>query len=161
MLISAIVAMSDNRVIGHHNKLPWHLPADLQHFKKITLKKPILMGRKTFESIGRPLPERLNIVITRDKNFSAAGIDVTHSIEEALTLVKNHEEVFIIGGAELFNQTLMRVQRLYLTLIHQHFEGDTFFPELDKKEWREVAREDHEADEKNKWAYSFLVLERV
>jgi len=160
MQINAIVAMSENHVIGNKNQLPWHLPADLQHFKTITFGKPILMGRKTFQSIGRPLPGRKNIILTTDKNFTAEGCDVAHSIAEALKIVEDQTEIFIIGGANLYATMLPQVQKLYLTIINQQFSGDAFFPELNMSEWREISREDHLPDEKNQYAFSFLVLER-
>lgn len=159
--LSAIVALSDNRVIGKNNQLPWHLPADLQHFKTITLGKPIIMGRKTYESIGRPLPGRQNIVITRSNAFQAPGCSVFTSVDTALASVAECEEVFIIGGAQLYQQLLPRIQRLYLTIVHQHVVmGDAFFPEIDPREWREISHEDCLPDEKNPIAYSFVVLER-
>ncbi|MCE3237807.1 MAG: dfrA [Gammaproteobacteria bacterium] len=154
--------MSTNRVIGKNNQLPWHLPADLKHFKKITLGKPILMGRKTYESIGRPLPGRCNIVISRDKNFQAPGCIITHSIESALAIAseQENEEIFIIGGALLFQETLPITQRLYLTVIHHEIQGDTYFPELKLTEWQEVECEDHEPDTENNYSYSFKILDR-
>lgn len=160
MLISAICAMSENRVIGNHNQLPWHLPADLRHFKKITLGKPILLGRKTYESIGRPLPDRCNVVITRDTHFQAPGCVVVNSIEHALDAVGYSEEVFIIGGALLYHQTLSLTQRLYMTLIHHHFDGDTFFPDINTHEWSEVERVDCQVDAENLYPYSFIVMDR-
>jgi dihydrofolate reductase len=159
MLLSAIVAMSENKVIGKNNSLPWHLPADLQHFKTITMGKPILMGRKTFESIGRPLPGRKNVVITRDTTFKAEGCVVVHSVDDALKECVNDAEVVVIGGAELFSQMLPNVKRLYLTVIHHEFDGDVFFPELNLQEWKEVKRIDNKADEKNRYDYSFIWLE--
>lgn len=160
MHISAVVAMSENRVIGKDNRLPWHLPADLQHFKKITLGKPILMGRKTFESIGCPLPLRRNIVVTRDENFQAPGCVVVHSVEEGIQEAAYSKEICVIGGAILFAEMLPTIQKIYLTMVHHLFVGDAYFPELDMNEWREVERERHDADEKNVFAYSFIVLER-
>lgn len=161
MLLSAICAMSKNRVIGFQNKLPWHLPADLRHFKKITIGHPIIMGRNTYESIGRALPDRCNVVITRDATFQAPGCVVVNSIETALSAASYSEEVFIIGGAMLYQQLLPEVQCIYLTEIHHTFEGDAFFPELDKTIWHEVERIDHTADEENIYSYSFVILERV
>ncbi len=161
MKISIIVAMSVNRVIGRDNKLPWHLPADLKHFKQVTLGKPVLMGRKTWESIGRPLPGRTNIVITRDENLEAPGCVVVHSIDSALQTAGQQDEIMVIGGAEFYRQVLPRTDTLYLTRVHGEFEGDTFFPELDERAWREVERVDHEADDKNPHAYSFIRLDRV
>lgn len=161
MNISIIVAMAANRVIGHENRLPWHLPADLQHFKQITMGKPILMGRKTWESIGRPLPGRTNIVITRDVSYSADGCVVVHSLDAALEAARDSDEIMVIGGAEFYRQVLPRVSTLYLTLVEGEFEGDAFFPEIVDAEWREVERSDHGPDEKNPHAYSFVRLERV
>lgn len=161
MRLSAIVAMSENRVIGKDNQLPWHLPADLKHFKEVTLGKPILMGRKTFESIGHALPGRPNFVITRDANYIAPGCTVMHSVDAALAAISENEESFVIGGSVLFQQLLPRVQRLYLTIIHDVFEGDIFFPEIIMKEWHEVERIDHTANEKNKYDFSFIILDRI
>ncbi|MEN8106940.1 MAG: type 3 dihydrofolate reductase [Pseudomonadota bacterium] len=161
MKISIIVAMAENRVIGRDNRLPWYLPADLKHFKATTLGKPILMGRKTWESIGRPLPERTNIVITRDENYTASGCVVVHSLDAALSAAEHHAEVMIIGGAELYRQVLPQADTLYLTLVHGEFEGDTCFPQWETDAWREVERIDHEADDRNPHAYSFITLERV
>lgn len=160
MRISAIVAISANQAMGLNNQLPWHMPADLKHFKKITMGSPILMGRKTYESIGRPLPGRCNVVITRDVDFEAPGCVVVNSIETALSSVGYSDEVFVIGGSALFQQMLSMTERLFLTVIHHEFQGDVFFPEIDFMQWNEVSREDHEADEANPYAYSFLVLEK-
>ncbi|MDX1900488.1 MAG: dihydrofolate reductase [Gammaproteobacteria bacterium] len=160
MIIHAIVAMSENRVIGINNQLPWHLPADLAHFKALTLGKPIIMGRKTFQSIGRPLPGRRNIILSHDKNFSAEGCIVTHSIEEALNQTQNDAEIFVIGGAHLFADMLPRIDVIDLTIIHHTFEGDAFFPEIDPTIWHETNRIDHSIDDKNPHAFSFLTLER-
>jgi len=160
MRISAIAAMSENRVIGLNNQMPWHLPADLKHFKTITLGYPILMGRKTFDSIGRPLPDRCNVVITRDVDFVAPGCVTANSIDTALSAVSYSNEIFVIGGAALFQQMLPQISRLYLTVIHHEFQGDTFFPEINPAEWNKLSHEDHVADGENAYAYSFLVLER-
>ncbi len=154
--LSLIVAMDDNRLIGNKNKLPWHLPADLAFFKRTTMGKPIVMGRKTYESIGKPLPGRRNIVITRDAAFSAAGCEVANSIESAMSLTKDDDEVMLIGGASLYQQTIARATQLYITRIHQGFEGDTWFPEIDLREWEEVKREHFDADHSNQYAYSFI-----
>ncbi len=161
MKLSIIVAMAANGVIGRDNELPWHLPADLQHFKQTTMGKPILMGRKTFESIGRPLPGRTNIVITRDDSYTAQGCVVVTSIEDALKAAAGHDEVMVIGGAELYRQVLPEAKTIYLTRIHESFEGDTRFPEIRNTEWHQVERVDHEADEKNPYDYSFIRLDRV
>ncbi|MHB1946920.1 MAG: type 3 dihydrofolate reductase [Gammaproteobacteria bacterium] len=160
MRIAAIVAMSENRVIGKDNQLPWHLPADLAHFKEVTTGKSIIMGRKTYESIGRPLPNRNNIVVSSDTRFQAPGCLVVNSIDAALSHAHEQNEVFVIGGAHLYQQMLPRVQRLYLTIIHQEFVGDAFFPELDPCEWLEEARVDHIADSRNPYAFSFVTLVR-
>lgn len=160
MRISAIFAISENGVLGKENKLPWHLPADLQHFKTITLGKPILLGRKTYQSIGRPLPGRCNVVVSHDVNFQAPGCVVVNSIKTALEAVSYSDEVIVIGGAFLYQQLLPRIQQLYLTIIHHHFEGDTFFPTLNMSEWYEVERIDHQPDEKNHYAYSFITLNK-
>jgi dihydrofolate reductase len=161
MRIAAIVAMSDNRVIGNGNKLPWHLPADLAHFKKITMGKPIIMGRKTYESIGRPLPGRCNIIITRDPSFQANGCVVCNSVECALEAAGYSEEIYIIGGSLIYESMFPRIERIYMTRVHQNFEGDALFPELIKTEWKETAVEEHAADEKNPIAFSFSILDRV
>ncbi|MDX2418241.1 MAG: type 3 dihydrofolate reductase [Xanthomonadales bacterium] len=161
MKISIIVAMAANGVIGRDNQLPWHLPADLKHFKQTTMGKPILMGRKTWESIGRPLPGRTNIVITRDSAYTAAGCEVVHSIDAAITAAGEQDEVMVIGGAELYRQVLPATDTIYLTRIHEAFEGDTRFPEMRDTEWHQVERVDFEADEKNSHGYSFIRLDRV
>jgi dihydrofolate reductase len=161
MKIAIVVAMAANRVIGRDNRLPWHLPADLKHFKQLTLGKPVVMGRKTYESIGRPLPERTNIVVTRDRDYEAPGCVVVHSLEEALAAAGEAAEVMVIGGAEFYRQVLARTDTLYLTRVHAEFEGDSVFPELNAAEWREVARTDCEPDEKNPWPYSFMELKRI
>lgn len=161
-VISAIAAMAENRVIGINNKLPWHLPADLKHFKQLTTGNPILMGRKTYESIGRPLPNRLNIVLTREPQFQAPGCEVVNSIEAAMRLAAqdNKSEIFIIGGAEIYHQLLPKIQRIYLTIVHHDFDGDAYFPALSSTDWIEVAREKHCADAENMYEYSFITLER-
>jgi dihydrofolate reductase len=161
MRLSIVVAMAANRVIGRDNQLPWHLPADLKHFKQLTTGKPILMGRKTWESIGRPLPERTNIVITRDTGYTAAGCVVVHSFDAALRAAGHNDEVMVIGGSELYRQVLPQVTTIYLTRVHAEIEGDAVFPEIDASEWREVERTDCEPDEKNAYAYSFITLQRV
>lgn len=160
--LSAIVAMAENRVIGNGNKMPWHLPADLKHFKAVTNGHPVLMGRKTFESIGKPLPNRTNMIITRDRQYSAQDCLIVNDISTALSMAQeiDQNEIFVIGGAEIYKQLLPKVQRLYLTKIHHLFVGDTHFPELNMSEWHEVLREDHEPDDKNAYAYSFITLER-
>lgn len=160
MILSIVVAKSKNNVIGKGNQLPWHLPADLKHFKSVTMGKPIVMGRKTFESIGRPLPGRRNVVISRDKNYSALGCDVFHSIDAALAELKNEKEVMIIGGANLYQQLLPLVTRIYLTEIDLEIEGDAFFPELDLSRWHALSRENYTKDEKNSCSFSFQLWEK-
>ena len=160
MILSGIVAVSDNRVMGKDNQLPWKLPADLQHFKNVTMGKPILMGRKTFESIGRVLPGRCNVIVSSDESYNAPGCVLATSIDTALAAVEYSDEVFVIGGATLFDVMLPSIERLYLTLIHHTFDGDVFFPELDWSEWDEVERRDCEPDENNPYSYSFLTLHK-
>ena len=152
--------MDNNGVIGANGDLPWQLSADLQNFKKITMGKPIVMGRKTHESIGRPLPGRENIILTRDSNYQAEGCTVLQSLDEIYKYCKDVDEVMITGGAEIYKHTLEQASHLYLTEVHTEIEGDTFFPEFDKGDWLEIKREDHSADEKNEYDYSFVVLER-
>ena len=161
MTVSLIVAMDENRVIGHEGRLPWHLPADMKYFKTVTMGKPLIMGRNTYGSIGKPLPGRTNIVITKDANYQAPGCLVVHSVEEALTRVIDHPEVMVMGGAALYEQLLPRASRIYVTEVHAQLAGDTYFPTFDLDEWREVSRSDHVADDNNPYAYSFVVLERA
>ncbi|MDP3770652.1 MAG: type 3 dihydrofolate reductase [bacterium] len=160
MIISLIAAMGRNRVIGKDNALPWKLPADMKRFREITRGKPIIMGRKTFESIGRPLPDRMNIVITREHDYRVDGCVVVHSIEEAIKAAGDAQEIMVIGGTSIFEQFLLLAQKMYITLIDHDFEGDTFFPEFDTKEWNEVERSQHQPDDKNRYRYTFLTLER-
>jgi len=160
-MLSLIVAMAENRVIGRDNALPWRLPNDLKHFRRITTGHPIIMGRKNYESIGRALPDRSNIVVTRSPGYVAPGCVVTHSVEAALAAAGDDPEVFVIGGAELYAQTLAHARRMYLTLVHANVTGATLFPELDWSAWRESTRVRHEADAAHAYAYSFLTLERA
>lgn len=160
MIISLISAMGRNRVIGINNTLPWRLPADLKHFKQITLGKPVLMGRKTYESIGKPLPGRTNIIISRDSDYQVPGCIVVHSIDAALAAA-DHNEVMVIGGAALYEQMLPRADRLYLTLIDEDFKGDAWFPEINYAQWQERERFDHAPDVANAYHYSFLMLQRM
>lgn len=160
-MIASIFAMSENRVIGKNNQLPWHLPADLKFFKATTLNHPILMGRKTFESIGKPLPQRTSIIITRQHGYRVEGALVVNSIAEAIKAGQElNPDIFIIGGAEILKEVLPIIDTMYLTHIHETFEGDVFYPEFHEQEWQETWREDHQPDEKNKYAYSFIKLER-
>ena len=161
MRLSIVVAMDDNRLIGSKNQLPWHLPADLAYFKKLTTGKSILMGRKTYDSIGRPLPNRRNIVITRNANISIPGCEVVSSIDHALELTKEDPEVMVIGGASLCEQLLPKINRLYITKIDGEFEGDVFFPKYDDFDWLEVSCESHPKDNSNAYSYKFIVLDRV
>lgn len=161
-MLSIIVAHDRNRVIGKNNQLPWHLPQDLAYFKKVTMGRPVIMGRKTHESIGRLLPGRENIVITRNKNYQADGCMIIHSLNDIRQLEKKFQgEIFIIGGAEIFEKTLHEVDRLYITYIDEEFEGDTFFPEINLNEWKEISREKGIKDEKNPYDYEFIVYERI
>lgn len=157
-MISLIAAMDEQRLIGRDNALPWRLPNDLKFFKRTTLGKTVLMGRKTWESLGRPLPERENWVLTRDAGFAAAGARVFHQLDDALAAAP--AELVVIGGAELYRQLMPFVQRMYLTLVHGRFEGDAWFPAFDAAQWREIAREDHPADERHAVPYSFVTLDR-
>ncbi|HID50271.1 MAG TPA: type 3 dihydrofolate reductase [Chromatiales bacterium] len=159
--ISLIAALTDDRVIGIENRLPWKLPNDMKWFRQHTLGKPIIMGRKTFESFGaRPLPDRVNIIVTRDPGYQAAGCIVVHSIDEALQAAGEAGEVMIIGGASFYEQMLPRADRLYLTFVHADIEGDAWFPEFDPADWQEVERIDNPADAGNSLAHSFVILER-
>nr|AIA18204.1 Dihydrofolate reductase [uncultured bacterium] len=159
--IAAIVAMSQNRVIGKNNQLPWHMPADLKHFKLLTTNHAIIMGRKTYETIGRPLPNRTNIILTRAAHYQAEGCFTANSFEQALEIAaeKNpNQEIFVIGGAQIYQQLLPLVQHIYLTIIHHDFMGDAFFPEIDKLKWKELECITHLADEANPYNYSFIQL---
>jgi len=160
-MISLVVAMARNRVIGQGGRMPWHLPADLRNFRKLTMGKPIVMGRKTFESIGKALPGRRNIVVTRQRNYQARDCHVVNSLERALTENRACREVMIIGGAEIYSLALPRADRIYLTLIDCELEGDATFPELDQTQWQQKERIDHPADHENAYAFSFMVLDRV
>ncbi|MBS0365040.1 MAG: type 3 dihydrofolate reductase [Proteobacteria bacterium] len=158
--ISLIVAMAQNGVIGRNNTLPWHLPGDLQRFKTVTLGKPILMGRRTYESIGRALPGRRNLVLTRDARWSAPGVIVVHCMEEALRAASDAAELVVIGGTELFRQVLPYAQRMYLTHVHADVPGDTYFPDFDSSHWDDVDCHAHPADERHAWPMTFVTLQR-
>ena len=162
MTISLIVAISKNRAIGIDNQIPWYLPADLKYFKRTTLGHHILMGRKSYLSIGKPLPRRTNLVLTRNTFFTAAGIQVVHSIEEGIELAKaaGEDELFIIGGGEIYRQSMELVDRMYITEVDIETEGDTFFPKIDESRWELSSEEHHKADERNKWNYCFKVYDR-
>ncbi|MCB0396037.1 MAG: dihydrofolate reductase [Flavobacteriales bacterium] len=160
MELSFIVAVAENNVIGQDNQLPWHLPADLKYFKKITTGHTIIMGRKTYESIGKPLPNRRSVIVTRQTGYEASGCTVVASIAEALDLCSDEQEVFLIGGAELYSHAMDRADKLYITHIHHTIQGDRYFPEITKNTWKEIEREDCSADEKNPYDYSFVVYKR-
>ena len=165
MKITMIAAVAANDAIGIDNKMPWYLPGDLRYFKAVTMGKPIIMGRKTFESLGRPLPGRVNIVMTRDASWQQEGVRVVASLEAALALAESEAmingvtELMIIGGEQIYRQALPKAGRLYLTRVDQSFEGDAFFPALEASEWQETTREDHETD--NGMKYSYLVMDRI
>ena len=158
-MISLIVAKARNGIIGSNNDLPWYLPADLRHFKEVTMGHTVVMGRKTFESIlqrlGKPLPDRKNVVITRDQSFTYPGVTIIHDVNEISQL----GDCFVIGGAEIYGQTIDMADRLYITEVHADSEGDTFFPALDAS-WKEISRVQHQADDKNQYDYDFVVYER-
>lgn len=160
-MTAIVVAAAENNVIGKDNGLVWHLPADLRHFKQITMGHPILMGRKTYESIGKPLPGRTSVIVTSQEDYAADGCLVAHSLQEAIEQAKALDEnIYIIGGAEIYKKALPLTDTIYLTRLHHVFDGDVYFPELDEKEWETVEQEHHEPDEKNKYSYSFLTLKR-
>ncbi len=162
MRISLIVAMDEGHVIGSEGGMPWHLPADLKFFKSVTMGKPLIMGRATWESIGKPLPGRTNIVVTTNPDYQAAGCRVAGSIDQALAIAAEDgsDEVMIIGGGRIYAQTLERAERIYLTRIGAHLVGDTHFPLFEWDEWQEVSREEHAADGDNPFDLTFLVLDR-
>jgi dihydrofolate reductase len=158
--ITLVVAVADSGVIGRDNTLPWYLPEDLKRFKRITMGKPIVMGRKTFESIGKPLPGRENIVVTRDANYLREGITVVHDADAAVRAAGTAPEVMVIGGAELFRQFLPRARRIHLTRVHGDIAGDVMWPALDEREWDVVEREKHAADERHPYAMTFELWEK-
>jgi Dihydrofolate reductase len=160
MIVSIVVAIAQNHAIGKDNKLLWHLPKDLKHFKEITSGGTVIMGRKTYDSVGKPLPNRRNIVITRQQ-IEIAGCEVVNSLQAALDLCAGQDEVFIVGGAEIYRQSMLLTDKIYLTIVHANFDGDTYFPEIKADIWTETERTDHEADEKNPLPFSFITLERA
>jgi dihydrofolate reductase len=160
MKLVGVVAASDDDVIGRDNALPWHLPADLAYFKRVTMGKPILMGRLTYEAIGKPLPGRRNLVLSRG-GFTAPGIDVVRSLDEACALVASEPALMIVGGAKIFQLAMPRLDYMHLTRVHCVVEGDVYLPELPRDQWREVARSERPADERNVYAMSFIELERT
>lgn len=159
--LAIVVAISENNAIGKNNQLLWHLPADLKHFKEITTGHTIIMGRKTYDSIGKPLPNRRSIVITRNTALAIEGVDMVTSVNEAIELCKHDEEAFIIGGAEIYQQALAFTTRIYLTRVHQSYDADAFFPELNPNTWKEINSVSYPADEKNNVAYTFSTLDRL
>jgi dihydrofolate reductase len=159
-LISAVVAMARDGVIGRDNAMPWHLPDDLKRFKALTMGKPMLMGRKTFEAIGKPLPGRTSLVLTRDPAWQAKDVIAVRSVDEALQKVGNVPELCVVGGAEIYKLTLPITQRIHLTRIHANIPGDAVFPAIDTSEWRETERTEHPADERHAYAMTFSTLER-
>jgi dihydrofolate reductase len=161
-MIAIVVAVAENNVIGKDNQLIWHLPADLRHFKQKTMGHPMIMGRKTFEAIGKPLPGRTTILVTRQHDFQAEGCLVVHSMKEAVDkgMALDKEQISIVGGAEIYKQAMPFVDTIYLTRVHHTFEGDTYFPELQDKDWEQVSAEHHQPDEKNKYSYTFQELRR-
>lgn len=159
--ICLIAAMAANRVIGRDNALPWHLPADLKRFKALTMGHPVLMGRKTYESIGKPLPGRRNLVITRNRGYSAPGCEAVHSLDEALAACGDAQDVYVIGGAQLYREALPHAQCLELTEIHAAFDGDAVFPPFAPEQWRETAREIHAPGSGTAFGYDFVRYERA
>ena len=159
-MVSIIVAIAENGIIGDKNALLWNIKEDMRRFRTTTTGHPVIMGRKTFESIGRPLPKRTNVVITRGDN-TFEGCEVAHSLEEAVAMFPKEEEVFIIGGAQIYAQALSIADRLYLTIVHHDYEGDTAFPKFDMAEWREISREEFERGEEYDGAFTFIDLERI
>ena len=159
-MISIIVAVASNGVIGDKNSLLWHIREDMVHFRTTTSGHPVIMGRKTYDSIGRPLPKRTNVVITRDTNLVIEGCTVVHSLEEAVSMFDSAEEVFVIGGAQIYAQALPLAERIYLTVVGKEYEGDTSFPDIDYAEWIELSREDYDCGEEFEYPFSFITLER-
>ncbi|MDX5345802.1 MAG: dihydrofolate reductase [Hymenobacteraceae bacterium] len=160
-MIAIVVATAENNAIGKNNELLWHLPADLKHFKQLTTGHPIIMGRKTFESIGKPLPNRTSIIVTRQADYKQENCVVVQDVKSALEKAQElDEQVFIIGGGEIYKEMLPFTDTIYLTKVHDTFDADTFFPELNPDNWQETEREDFKPDEKNKYAYSFITLKR-
>ena len=160
MIISLIVAIGENRVMGYKNRLPWNLPSELKYFRETTKGKPVIMGRRTFESIGRPMPERLNIIVTRDKDYKAAGCVVVNNKEDAIKAAKGSNEIMVIGGAEIYKLFLPIANRLYITKVHGAFNGDTYFPKFNENEWAKSKEKFVEEDNENKYSYTIMVLER-
>jgi dihydrofolate reductase len=161
MVVSLVAAASDNNVIGKNNALPWRMPADMKFFKNLTMGHTVIMGRKTFESMGKPLPGRKNVIITRNRGFKAQDCIVTDSISEALRLCNNEGEVFIVGGSEIYKQVIKNADKIYLTRIHGMFDGDAYFTDIHEDEWKESKRTEFAADEKNPYSYAFVEYVRI
>jgi len=157
-MITIIAAVAANNALGKNNQLIWHIPADLKRFKKVTSNHHVIMGRKTYESLGKPLPNRTNIIITRNKEYTVEGCVIVNSLQEAIAVAKEGSNPFILGGAQIYKQALNFANKLDLTLVHHNFEADAFFPEIDLKVWKEISREDFKADEKNSYNYSFVTF---
>jgi dihydrofolate reductase len=160
MIVTIVVAIGENNAIGKNNELLWYLPKDLRHFKTITNGHTVIMGRKTFESVKKPLPNRRNIIITRNTDLAIDGAEVVNTLEQALKLCKDDVEAFIIGGAEIYKMAMKHTDKIYLTVVHENFEADAFFPEIDHNLWEETASEKHLPDDKNNLSFTFSTLER-
>lgn len=160
-MITLIAALSENRVIGRNGDLPWRLPDDLRRFKRLTTGHPVIMGRRTCDTLLGPLPDRTCVVVTRDRRFEAEGFEIVHDLDEAIAAVPPGSNVFVIGGGEIYRALLPRADRMELTIVHADVEGDVTFPEFDDAQWREIAREEHPADERHEFAFSFVTYERV
>lgn len=167
MKLAMIAAVAENNAIGINNKMPWYLPGDLRYFKAVTMGKPVIMGRKTFDSLRKPLPGRTNIVITRDRHWHHEGVKVVHNLDDAIelaediSLINGNEEVMVIGGEQIYRMAMARADRLYLTRVYQSFEGDAFFPEFDQNQWIETSRQDLHSEDEEPLTYSYLVLDRA
>src|SRR5690606_9833868 len=159
--ITLIVAAAENNAIGKDNQMPWNLPNDFKYFKKTTLEHSVVMGRKTFDSIGKPLPERRNIILTRDQNYTSPDVDVANSVDDVLTYCRDEREIFVIGGANVYKQFISLAQKVHLTRVYTVIDGDAFFPELSENEWQLTSSERHQKDEKHAFDYSFEVWERI
>ncbi|MDO3693594.1 dihydrofolate reductase [Wenyingzhuangia sp. chi5] len=159
-MITLIAAIGDNNELGKNNDLIWHLPADLKRFKQITTGHHIIMGRKTYESIGKPLPNRTTIIITRNKNYKVEGCITTNSLENAIEIAKNDDNAYVIGGAKIYNKAIDLVDELDICEVHRSFDADVFFPKIDKSIWKEIKREEFKSDEKNIYDYSFVKYKR-